>query len=192
MTPAFREALSRYASPNVNLTPRKGGGFIVTVECLQCGSPQEAMTTGTMLNPQTIASKLRQRGWQIGHRTLCPDHKFKTRKSEVTTQAQPHTSDKAREAKRLAMMSLDDYFDAATGQYRDGKNDETIGKDCGLAPTVVAKLREEFYGSLRAPTDFERLLADARARLTALEVTRSEAQATISKLDRYAVAQGWV
>ena len=109
----------------------------------------------------------------------------------MNTQVSPQISNKARESKRLAMMSLDDYFDAASGQYREGKNDEVIGKDCGLAVTVVAKLREEFYGPLRAPTEFERLLSDARAHLTALEATRSDAQATISRLDSYAVSQGW-
>ena len=191
MDTAFRQALTRYASRDVDLASRKGGGFSVTVACVKCGSPKEAMTTGTLLNPQTIASRLRQRGWQIGHRNLCPEHKTTKRKTAVTTQTPPPTSDKAREAKRLAMMSLDEYFNSTTGQYCEGKNDSVIGKDCDLAVTVVANLREEFYGSLRAPTEFERLLADARAHLTALETARSEAQATISKLDRYAVAQGW-
>jgi hypothetical protein len=192
MTPAFREALSRYASPDVNLVPRKGGGFTVSAQCRECGLPQEALSMGTLMNPQIIASKLRQRGWQIGHHNLCPDHKSKKRNDTMTAQLAPPASDKAREAKRLVMMSLDDYFDPATGQYRDGKGDAAIGRDCGLATSVVTKLREEFYGPLRAPTEFERLLAEARQRLADLDVIRSETHAAIGKLDSYAKAQGWV
>lgn len=189
---AFRESLNRYASREVDLTPRKGGGFMITVRCLHCDLPHEAMAIGTLMAPQAIASKLRDRGWQIGHRTLCPTHKSMKRNTPMTTTQTPlHTSEKAREAKRLVMMSLDDYFDAAKGQYRDGKNDAAIGKDCGLAVSVVAKLRDEFYGPLRAPTEFENLLSEGHSRMKELEAARSNAQATMGKLESYAKAQGW-
>ncbi len=86
-------------------------------------------------------------------------------------------SDAARTARRLATLLLEEKFDVATGQYRDGYTDEKVAKETGAALAFVFKRREDDFGPLKVPGDLQdcrdeiaRIRLSAQQQLEAIEV----------------------
>jgi hypothetical protein len=71
---------------------------------------------------------------------------------------QAAASDAARTAKRLTMLAIDECFNVEKGCYKQGSSDATIAKELGIAEETVVRLREEFYGPLKAPDEIQDLL----------------------------------
>ena len=198
ITLAYRDALKRYVSRNASIDSRQGGGFVVRVKCEECESDLDALQTGTLLGPQALASKLRQRGWRLGTHNLCPEHKHLRKKIVMRLSATPAnalpalpSTDKAREAKRLALVGLDESFVIDTGQYKGDKSDESIGKEVGLAAAAVAKLREELYGPLMPTGEFIKLRQELAAKIIEIDAIKNGVLAALRRLDGIAVQRGW-
>lgn len=100
---------------------------------------------------------------------------------QTPKQAATMTSDAARVAKRAVMQWLDEAFDVAKGTYNAGVSDETIAKETGLSAGKVKELREEFYGSLREPSE----LAACREEIAAI---KRHAEARIAEIEADAKA----
>lgn len=200
MKTTFSDALSRYVGRDAKIVSKVGGGLLLKLWCEGCKQEHDALNTGTQMNPQAYASLLRSRGWRIGKHNLCPDYQKVRRPSvinspplrvvESPTQSL-NSTDKAREAKRLAIMSLEDYFDIPSGSYRAGKSDAIIGKDCGLAEAAVAKLREEVYGPLKPPSELLELHQAVTKAKTEIERLRTEIGSYAHRLTGLAKKQGW-
>ena len=78
--------------------------------------------------------------------------------------AEQSATDKAKQAKRLAYDWLTEAFDVAEGQYKDPTiTDASIAKDVGLSEKVIADLREEFFGPMKAPSEVRALMDEVRA-----------------------------
>lgn len=129
---------------------------------------------------EAVKKLLTNRGWRLwGKKAWCPEHNTKTEKEEETevevpsnvvemaakTPAPVDGSQRAKVAKREAMLWLGEVFDEAKGRYKDGHSDETVAKETNLSPAAIEKLREEFGFEIREPTEF----AQWRLELTALE-----------------------
>lgn len=125
-----------------------------------------------------IAKKVRAKGWQLhksGH--VCPLHKDeKMTDLKSTTAIVPPAvvpaSDKARVARREAILILADVFDVEKGQFRGKDNDASVANAVNLSTEAVSKLREEFYGPLKEPGElhlFRSQLVAAKASIDSLE-----------------------
>jgi hypothetical protein len=132
-------------------------------------------TSANRIPAEAIASKLKRLGWEIGKHIRCPDHahprRAKSKKQEggevimTDTLAKDQASDAARTAKRLVILALDETFNTKDGCYRNGQSDATIAKELGIAEDTVARLREEFCGPLKPPSEIE----DVRKQLIELQ-----------------------
>ncbi len=96
----------------------------------------------------------------------------------VPIQPKPEeVSEAARAARRLATLLLEEKFDVATGQYRDGYTDEKVAKETGAALAFVFKRREDDFGPLKVPGDLQdcrdeiaRIRLAAEQQLEAIEI----------------------
>lgn len=193
------DSINRYVSRGAYVESRQGGGFTVNLKCEDCDHDHAALHIGTVLGPQAIASKLRQRGWRIGTHSRCPDHKHVRNETVNAPLPKPlivlptpvTSTEKAREAKRLAMMALEEAFVIETGQYRDGKTDTSIGKEYGLAVAAVAKMREEFFGPLKPTGEFTKMREELAAKVAQIDALKNDVSAALRRLDGIAVQRGW-
>lgn len=154
-------------------------GMHVWLPCVNCG-PMQAFHMRGKLPPDVIRNKLLDQGWSFNgnRKAVCPKHKPARRERPVSetvetpvtsTEDKAAASDRAKRAKRDAIMLLDDVFDVAKGCYKPGENDESVGKVVGLSLQAVATIREEFYGPIKRPPELDALFAaleNAQSRIT--------------------------
>jgi hypothetical protein len=168
-------------------------------------------------SPDVAAKRLLRAGWTIGKHLTCPEHTRKKRAPEpkiiikeelmpdvlpaavdlppptVTAKAPP--SDRARAAQREALNWLTESFNVEKGTYAKDVSDLTIAKETGLATAVVAKLREDFYGPLKAPgeiEEFRNALKNLRDDISAQGETLRQAVRTLElRLDRLCEKNNW-
>lgn len=168
------------------------GGYNLTLPCSKCGPI--TVHLGVKLPPDQVAKRLKNRGWTLGKNCVCPDHEKEPAmpKSDLMNEtslapsgtAAPPPTDKARVARRETIMLLEDVFDVSTGRYREGEDDASVGRVTGLAKEAVAKLREEFYGPLKVPTELETLRENISKLRKELEMNGSALiRETQTKLD---------
>jgi hypothetical protein len=141
------------------------GPIMITLTCEE-GQHVMEWTSSNRIPAEAIASKLKRAGWTLGRHIRCPDHahpRKEKRKGDnvvelVTKEKQSvAASDAARTAKRLVILALDESFNTEKGCYRQGVSDATIAKELGIAEETVVRLREEFCGPLKAPSEIEEL-----------------------------------
>ncbi len=105
------------------------------------------------IQPQVMATKMRNKGWQISKREqpLCPLCVNEIRnEARAMNNKQQHQSTIGPNAKitRKIFNFLDDHFNEATRTYRLGWNDSKIAKEIDTSPELVIRIREEAYGAL--------------------------------------------
>jgi hypothetical protein len=169
------------------------GLFVVTLPCSECRTPED-YTMSRKLPPLVVAKHFKSRGWKIGRKAnghVCPNHskeKTMTKISPAIHSAAAPTpaevSDKARAARREAMTWLGDEFDIAAGRYRGKESDATIAEAVGLSVEAVAKLREEFYGPLKVPSELEQLGKEIAALRESAEAEAKALRAQIETSER--------
>jgi hypothetical protein len=163
------------------------GRSSIDVPCAACLTlVEDAHHSASRMPPTKVAKSLRARGWYIGNsarKHICPEH-WKGQGEMVEGNRPPNlkvvppsggsvvamvmaeqsVSDKAKAAKRLAYDWLGEAFDVAEGQYKDPSiTDASIAKDVGLSEKVIADLREEFFGPMKAPSEVRALRDEVRA-----------------------------
>lgn len=142
-------------------------GQTLHVPCAK-GNHKVDVPIGGGLHPDGVAKKMLGAGWIIGRRLTCPDCRPKRDKKKetkpmaqtaalkpATTELEP--SDAARQAKRFALLALDDHYDMSAKCYRRGHSDATIAKEAGCSEAVVAKLRDDMYGPVGEPPELRAL-----------------------------------
>ena len=116
-----------------------------------------------------LMSIWKQKGWKHHGRTQweCPECQKKKQpgngqeidmeKVERLQNDHAATTNKARKAKRSAIEFLEEFFNDETGRFEEGCSDITIGEAVGLSPQVIATIREELFGELKAPSELENI-----------------------------------
>jgi hypothetical protein len=203
------------------------GRSSIDIPCATCLKlVEDAYHSANRMPPAKVAKSLNARGWYIGNsgrKHICPEHRkgqgemVENRqhlKAVPTTVgggsmvamvvADLRATDKAKQAKRLAYDWLGEAFDVEEGQYRDASiTDASIAKDVGLSEKVVADLREEFFGPMKAPSEVRALMnevraAEAKGAALAAEFTakmadvQKEIIAIDKRLDTLVLKKGWV
>jgi hypothetical protein len=146
---------------------QKADGFRVFVPCTKCGAT-EAFYMRNKIPPDQIANHMRRKGWRLegNKRATCPDHPVERKErpvmpTEPVTVAAPtiSASDRAKAARREAVMLLNDVFDTEKGCYRGGESDASVASVTGLAEAAVRALREEFGFEIKRPPELDALFA---------------------------------
>jgi hypothetical protein len=189
---------------NVGCKMSVHGSVLIEIPCEE-GHVVE-WTSPNRIPPAMVAKKLKQAGWRLGQHVRCPEHNRKTvidavqgGKSTMTDTMTTQATDKARTAKRLAMMELEDSFNVEKGQFKTGVSDASIAKELGVAEQVVAKLREEFYGPLKTPDGIEdvrkqlaEFTADHKRKMHELDTGFLEKISKLNnRLDALVAKNGW-
>lgn len=167
---------------------------------LQCSEGHTIeWTSPNRIPPSVILSKLKRLGWRLGRHPKCPEHNGHVHKVERTkmpdVKAPPpplrsaptppvEASEAARMAKRFVMGGLETYFDDMKGCYKPGHSDATIAKNAGVSEDVVKRLRIEFYGDLKEPTEIEEFREEARKLEIELQELNETVQARSSALNK--------
>lgn len=153
-------------------------------------------------NPDAIAKMMLHKGWTIGRKMACPEHRRKSERPQATgpqpmeeTKPRPTPSDAAKKAHRMLMMALEDYYDDATKQYKDGYSDTRLAAEIGCSEQHVRETREQYFGPLAVPND----VAEFRSALDKLRAEAGQMTASIAKslqsmeqrLDRLCKRNGW-
>lgn len=194
--------------PQSAVSLRPGPRFTVLIQCSKCPEPVP-FTTNKMLPVEPMAKKIKQAGWMMKP-CLCPSCadmsappcEEEPRMAEPTPQSPPDRSAQARAASRAVLQWLDQSFDETNGRYRPGFSDKTISDETGSSEQWVKQIREQFYGPLKPPSEFDQLVQevgelkagadrleqDAKA---AAEVIRSAAAALERKLEGAFTKNGW-
>lgn len=153
----------------------------------------------TKFPSDVIRKKMMQRGWDLRRKPICPEcvAEMKTAKtndnkqkeehaimaeSNVTPIAPPDNSAAARRGQREAMQWIEESFEMvneASGRYKSGMSDVSIAKETGISEHAVAKLREQFYGTIHRPREIDDLLSKITEMKAANDKTRREAAAAI-------------
>lgn len=160
-------------------------------------------TSPNRIPPSVILSKLKRLGWRFGRHPKCPEHNGhiqkveRTKMPDVKVTPPPlrsvptppvEASEAARMAKRFVMSGLETYFEDMKGCYKPGHSDSSIAKNAGVSEDVVKRLRIEFYGDLKEPTEIEEFRSEAAAIEQAIAEHKAQsriAEAALSdKLDR--------
>lgn len=102
----------------------------------------------------------------------------------VTPITNASSTDAAKKNKRTVIIALEDYFDEAARQYRNGQSDDKVAEELGLAPAFVAMVREEFFGKLAEPSEVQAM----RSEVAALEKSVAGIKA---RLDTLVSRNGW-
>lgn len=107
-------------------------------------------------------------------------------------------SDAARKARRLVYMALEERYDDAAKRYRPGHSDATIAKELGVSVESVKATRESDFGPLGVPPELESMMGELASAARDLEALRAatvagqeRVAASIDKLHRLALANGW-
>lgn len=152
--------------PNGAVRRGKGLGYTLLIDCKECGEAVE-FVTHKGYPPEQMAKKIRASGW-ITKPLLCPKHAaahaLKHRNEPKGKADMPQTEPKpadptaaAKAAQRNVLRWLDEAFNTETGTYAAGISDATIAAETGVSKDKVAKLREDFHGPLKAPTEWQSL-----------------------------------
>jgi hypothetical protein len=180
----YQRAIEAEFPPGTQVRQAHGGGVEITVPCKH---GHEITESFKMHMPPDKAKKVfANKGWRFwGKSTTCPEHTRKDDRmpandSRTTLRAvanstaseialgfavAPIASEEAKVAKRMAIMLLEDKFDAKGGRYKDGFSDLKVAKEVGLAEAAVSEIREEFFGPIREPAE----IGELREKLAALQ-----------------------
>lgn len=197
--------------PAAALSAKPGPRFTLLIQCGECPDPVP-FSLNKALPVEPMAKKIAQAGWTMKP-CLCPKHALAAKLARMSEeepqmpeptppQSPPDRSAQARAASRAVMQWLEQSFDDTAGRYKAGFSDQTIADETGCSVQYVGQLREQFYGPLKAPTEFDRLVQevgelkagadrleqDAKA---AAEVIRSAAAALERKLESAFTKNGW-
>lgn len=158
-------------------------GFRLSVPCDDCQHHVEAFHMRSKLPVEQIRKKMLNAGWMLlknksatcpraHHATvpamvqeprIVPPFHIEIEEKDMAETDTITSSDRAKAAKRDALAWIDEAFNTERGQYKAGVTDETIAKETALSVEAVKKLREEFYGPLKVPTELEALRAECAA-----------------------------
>jgi hypothetical protein len=139
------------------------------IECTKCNE-EGGMHLNKLLPEDVIDNKFKQIGWSLDPH-VCPKcqreqrEKKATLKLAFTNDTKTKDNDMAlspaaiKSHVRLVRM-LDEHFDADTGQYMNGWNDEKVAAETGLSLAVVTEYRREAYGELKLPPGIQSLKDD--------------------------------
>lgn len=152
-------------------------------------------------HPDAVAKKLLNDGWTIGRRLMCPNtHKKRKERAMPENQNEapivtPTPSPAAGRARRLVYMALEEYYDEARKNYRPGRSDASIAKECGVSETLVRTIREESYGPLATPSELAAVLAQVeefkRQAAAQYEAHKETALELEKKIDEIVRKNGW-
>lgn len=160
--------------------------FDYHLPCHLCDGPVVALRDRRKLPAQIVRKWLINHGWQLARKSnahTCPAHKKET---EMTPTSPPAAfaaapavdaailSEKAKVARREAVMLLADVFDVGKGAYKGGESDATVGATVNLAAAAVEKLRLEFYGPLKLPSELETLRSECERVIRAIDKMENE------------------
>lgn len=171
----YKVAVEREFPAGTECAQTHGGGVEITVPCKNGHMVTERFKLH-MPGPQAKKVFV-NKGWRLwGTKSVCPEHNRKDDKTmekvipqpEERVEAQPAASPtpklalpvasvEAREAKRMAVLLLDEKFDTAKGAYRDGYSDLKVAREIGLAEAAVADLRDNLFGPIREPAEITEL-----------------------------------
>jgi len=180
--------------PGAEVFSLPGGGFNLKLWCCKCAD-NSTVYSQMKLPTDQFRKKLTQAGWHLHKRpTLhqCPLHR---RQKETAPMPNPTkaggllesshialgvaASEAARIARREAMLLIGDVFDIETGRYKAGESDATVSACTKLSEDAVAKLREEFYGSLKMPSELEALQIELKNLQSNATKTMTDLQAEV-------------
>lgn len=184
---------SDYATGSIEAI-RYGGKVVLRAICGECGAVSAIETTRPP-PPEAISRKFIQKGWALGNKPVCPECVSKKRKvKEMTTKVTPIAIASAaavrkpeqdiRQQRRDAHALIEMAFDIPTGAYRDDYSDDRIAKETGISKDWVAKRREEEFGPLKAPSEFQAISQE-------LDALNAAAAALSKRLDNICMKQGW-
>lgn len=166
-----------------------GGGVAITVPCKHPGCTPAPVEFKMHMPGDAAKRVFANKGWRFwGKATTCPTHSQKQKDEAMPTNdnskprlsavqsraqasdtalmaAEPFASVQAREAKRMAMLALDEQFDVAKGCYKNQYSDLKVAKEMGLSEETVIGLREEFFGPIKEPAE----ITELRERCAAFE-----------------------
>ena len=108
-----------------------------------------------------------------------------TAELKKATPTNPAPTAAVKAMRRKANEHLMAYFDVETGIFDKGWSDERISKESGMPVAWVIKRREEEYGPLKEPNEFEEIRHEAKA--LASEIGKLQ-----SKIDAMSKRNGWV
>lgn len=145
------------------------------------GCPETLVYRTRILLPvDVIASKIANMGWRLGSKSVCPNHHEREKPmpandahTAIAIVPKPPSMD-ARAARRDALAWLDEAFNIEQGRFRAGVSDETIGKEVGLSADAVAQLREEFYGPIKRPAEYDAIKAEVDDMVNAADKIRHD------------------
>lgn len=176
--------------------------------------------TRTLLPADVVASKIANMGWKLGSKSTCPGPHNKEphpmaandpaptnvsamlRETGIVPAAPKLPSRDARAMRREAMDWLTEAFDPDKGRYKAGIHDASIAAETGLAEEAVAKLREEFFGPIKLPSEVEELLSKMQAiremigdfdtyYKTEMEKLKTDARKLENRLSSMVAKNGW-
>lgn len=145
--------------------------------------------------PEEAAKKARRDGWATGKKLICPDCQQKEHTKMEPKTSPAEASDAVRRAQREAMDLIEADYDLAERRYRGKTTDKIIADTCKLSEKRVIELREQFFGPLAEPSEFDQIRkemakfhAEAEAVLRSLEASQ---KMLASRLDSLTAANGW-
>lgn len=166
--------------------------FTARMACRACGAHGDLTIGEHKHNPEWVAKKFRERGWEAdahnARKARCPECSVSVPKrappadlppdtaphQPVTKMEQQPMTKETRQPtqdQRLAIRSLlDRHFDDKAGCYIDDFSDQRVGKEAGVPWAMVTTIREAAYGPIRQD-----------ASLGAVEKNLAEAKALVSK-----------
>lgn len=187
---------SDYIKACAPVSPLMSGGAVVArVECAQCGAHSDWRINTSRPPPEVLPKHFANKGWRMSKKPLCPDcqsrketpmtaEKITALQIPAVRAANAAPSDAARRMRTKAVEHLVAYFDPENGKYEDGWSDEIIAKETGLPVAWVTKRREEDFGPLKEPGEFQEIRSE-------VSQLASEIGKLTSKLDAMAKRNGW-
>jgi hypothetical protein len=190
---AYQASIQAAFPKGTQVEKAHGGGVEITVPCKEGHS----VTQGFKMHmpPDKAKQVFANKGWRFwGTRTTCPDHskkdepmdqgKLKAAANSTTSdialvsKAEPVASASAREAKRMAILLIEEKFDVGRGAYRDGHSDLKVAREIGLSEEAVATLRDDLFGPIKEPAEITELREKTAEFETKIETFQREAQAS--------------
>lgn len=188
---AIPQPYVRQCAPVVPLSD--GRAMIARIECAQCGGHDEWRITSRRPPPDILPKHFANKGWRIGRKPLChacqqsvAKEKHMPEAVQNVTPIKPESapSMEVRAMKLKATELLMAYYSMEHGRYDDGWSDERVAKESGMPPAWVTKRREEDFGPLREPTEFEAIRKEASELASAIGKLQA-------KLDAMSKRNGW-
>lgn len=98
--------------------------------------------------------------------------------------AESETTDQAKKIKRMVYMFLEDCYDDNKKAYKDKHSDASLAKEIGASEAFIAKIREQDFGPLKAPSEFQEIRKDVT--LLASEIGKMQ-----TRLNEIARLRNW-